>query len=582
MRKLYSLMLSLQLLLATALGLSCELAAQGKPTDANIIGHVTDAKTGEHLAGITIAIKGTTFGTATDATGHYFLKNLKQKSVTLVMRGLGYLSQERVIEISPDKVIEVNFEAEQDNINIDEVVVSSNRLATLRRLAPTLVTVLDSKLFESANATNLAQGLIFQPGVRVENNCQNCGFNQVRINGLDGRYSQILIDSRPIMNALAGVYGLEQIPTNMIERVEVVRGGGSALFGSSAIAGVINIITKEPQRNSFTFNESMSFSRFKALDNNLSFNGSLVSDDNRAGAMVFAQARYRKEHDVNGDGYSELGRLDSRSLGFRGYFRPSDYTRLTGEVHTFSEARRGGDHIDWPEQVAGVAESIRHSVYSGNLKFDGYSEDYKHHYQLYTSAQYITRNSYYGGIGEPKLRNKAGDKFVNAQGVEIDSEADALATGAIGRPIHTSNYGKNFGITRGLTWVGGAQYTYDFDHFLFMPAQFLAGAEYSYDRLEDRMPLREWETEATKSTGFDLSANPTSLSPALHQVIRNASQFAQIEWKNDRWSLLLGTRLDENSAVKKAIFSPRATLQPHEELQYPCDLCQGLPCSSGL
>ena len=477
------------------------------------------------------------------------------------MRGLGYLSQERVIEIAPDKVIEVNFEAEPDNINIDEVVVSSNRQATLRRLAPTLVTVLDSKLFESANATNLAQGLIFQPGVRVENNCQNCGFNQVRINGLDGRYSQILIDSRPIMNALAGVYGLEQIPTNMIERVEVVRGGGSALFGSSAIAGVINIITKEPQRNSFTFNESMSFSGFKDLDNNLSFNGSLVSDDNRAGAMVFAQARYRKEHDVNGDGYSELGRLDSRSLGFRGYFRPSDYTRLTGEVHTFSEARRGGDHIDWPEQVAGVAESIRHSVYSGNLKFDGYSEDYKHHYQLYTSAQHITRNSYYGGIGEPKLRNKAGDKFVNAKGEEIDSEADALATGAIGRPIHTSDYGKNFGITRGLTWVGGAQYTYDFDHFLFMPAQFLAGAEYSYDRLDDRMPLREWETEKTLSQGFDLAANPVSLSPALHQVIRNASQFAQIEWKNDRWSLLLGTRLDENSAVKKAIFSPRATLR---------------------
>ena len=561
MRKLYSLMLSLQLLLATALGLSCELAAQGKPTDANIIGHVTDAKTGEHLAGITIAIKGTTFGTATDAMGHYFLKNLKQKSVTLVMRGLGYLSQERVIEVAPDKVIEVNFEAEPDNISIDEVVVSSNRQATLRRLAPTLVTVLDSKLFESANATNLAQGLIFQPGVRVENNCQNCGFNQVRINGLDGRYSQILIDSRPIMSALAGVYGLEQIPTNMIERVEVVRGGGSALFGSSAIAGVINIITKEPQRNSFTFNESMGFSGFKDLDNNLSFNGSLVSDDNRAGAMVFAQARYRKEHDVNGDGYSELGRLDSRSLGFRGYLRPSDYTRLTGEVHTFSEARRGGDHIDWPEQVAGVAESIRHSIYSGNLKFDGYSEDYKHHYQLYTSAQHITRNSYYGGIGEPKLRNKAGDKFVNAQGEEIDSEADALSTGAIGRPIHTSNYGKNFGITRGLTWVGGAQYTYDFDHFLFMPAQFLAGAEYSYDRLDDRMPLREWETEATKSTGFDLSANPTSLSPALHQVIRNASQFAQIEWKNDSWSLLLGTRLDENTAVKKAIFSPRATLR---------------------
>lgn len=70
------------------------------------------------------------------------------------------------------------------------------------------------------------------------------------------------------------------------------------------------------------------------------------------------------------------------------------------------------------------------------------------------------------------------------------------------------------------------------------------------------MPLREWETEKTVSDGFDLSANPISLSPALRQVIRNASQFAQIEWKNDRWSVLFGTRLDENSAVKKAIFSP--------------------------
>ena len=387
MRKLYSLLLVL-LFTLTVVSSAWELRAQSKrPSDANIIGHVTDAKTGEHLAGITIAIKGTTFGTATDATGHYFFKNLKQGTVTLVMRGLGYLSQERVVKIMPNKVIEVNFSAEEDEINIDEVVVSSNRQATLRREAPTLVTVLDSKLFETTNANNLAQGLIFQPGVRVENNCQNCGFNQVRINGLDGRYSQILIDSRPIMSALAGVYGLEQIPTNMIERVEVVRGGGSALFGSSAIAGVINIITKEPQRNSFTFNESMGFTGFKNLDNNLSFNGSLISDDNWAGVMLFAQARYRKEYDINGDGYSELGRLDSRALGFRGYLRPTDYTRLTGEVHTFSEARRGGDHIDWPEQVAGVAESIRHSVYSGNLRFDAFSSDYKNHFQFYTSAQ---------------------------------------------------------------------------------------------------------------------------------------------------------------------------------------------------
>jgi outer membrane receptor for ferrienterochelin and colicins len=88
----------------------------------------------------------------------------------------------------------------------------------------------------------LSEGLSFSPGLRIENDCQNCGFSQVRMNGMEGPYSQILINSHPIFSGLAGVYGLELIPTNMIERIEVVRGGGSALYGSNAIAGTINII----------------------------------------------------------------------------------------------------------------------------------------------------------------------------------------------------------------------------------------------------------------------------------------------------------------------------------------------------
>ena len=87
------------------------------------------------------------------------------------------------------------------------------------------------------------EGLAFQPGLRTETYCHACGFSQVRINGLNGAYSQILIDNRPIFSALNGVYGLEQLPSSMLARVEVVRGGGSSLYGSNAIAGTINIIT---------------------------------------------------------------------------------------------------------------------------------------------------------------------------------------------------------------------------------------------------------------------------------------------------------------------------------------------------
>lgn len=139
-------------------------------------------------------------------------------------------------------ILPVHGQADSDDMltrTLEAVVVSSNRNETTRRMAPTLVSVIGENLFATTNSATLSQGLNFQPGVRVENNCQNCGFQQVRINGLDGPYTQILIDSRPIFSSLAGVYGLEQIPANMIERVEVMRGGGSALYGSSAIAGII-------------------------------------------------------------------------------------------------------------------------------------------------------------------------------------------------------------------------------------------------------------------------------------------------------------------------------------------------------
>ena len=506
------------------------------PTDANIIGHVVDATTKEHIPGITIQIKGTNFGASTDATGHYFLRNVRPGTITLIMRGVGYLSQEKTVVVEKNKVVEVNFEAYEDAVNIDEVVVTANRQATLRRLAPTIVNVVGEEVFSRVNANNLAQGIIFQPGVRVENNCQNCGFNQVRINGLDGRYTQILIDSRPIFSALAGVYGIEQIPTNMIDRVEVVRGGGSALFGSSAIGGVVNIITKEPVDNSFSFGESLTFTGMKNPDNNISMNASLVSDDNKAGAMIFGQTRYRQEWDANNDGYSELGRLNSRSLGTRAFLRTTDYTKLTAEFHTIQEYRRGGDHIDWPDHVASISEHVDHSIFSSNAKFDAFSSDYKHHLLTYISGQIVNRKSYYGGIGELQ-----------------DDKGNTL--GQLGFPIPAEQYGINFGVSKGNTYMGGLQYSYDFDRLLFMPAQVLIGAEYVYDHLSDVMPLRNWLAEK------DSKGNLIELFPKIDQKINNWSQLAQIEWKNDMFSILLGARLDENSAVGRPIFSPRATLR---------------------
>jgi outer membrane receptor for ferrienterochelin and colicins len=178
--------------------------------------------------------------------------------------------------------------------------------------------------YERVNASTVSQGLNFQPGVRVESNCQNCGFQQVRINGLDGPYTQILIDSRPIFSALAGVYGIEQIPANMVDRVEVMRGGGSALFGSSAIAGTINIITKEPDGNSASLaHTTTNVNGSSTFENNTTLNASLISDNNKLGLAIFAQSKSNNGHDANGDGFTELMKLNSQTLGTRAYFKPS-------------------------------------------------------------------------------------------------------------------------------------------------------------------------------------------------------------------------------------------------------------------
>ena len=144
------------------------LAAEAprKSTDANLFGHVVDRETHEHIPYASVAVVGTAFGTTTDASGHYFLKNLPVGELTLEVRALGYASGRMTVALERGETRELNFEVAQSGISMDEVVVSASRSATLRREAPALVSVLDAALFEKTNASCLAQGLSFQPGVR--------------------------------------------------------------------------------------------------------------------------------------------------------------------------------------------------------------------------------------------------------------------------------------------------------------------------------------------------------------------------------------------------------------------------------
>ena len=472
-----------------------------------IAGHVIVKGTEESIPFATVMILGTNRGAVSNEEGQFEFRKLAAGKYTLRVQVMGYKTQEKTITVSAEATSVVHFQMEEVSFTTDEVVVSANRNEVSRKAAPVVVNVMSAKLFETVNSTDLAKSLNFQSGLRVENNCQNCGFPQVRINGLEGPYSQILINSRPIISALSGVYGLEQIPVNMIERVEVVRGGGSALFGANAVGGTINIITKDPINNSFQVTSTMSNMNGKSWEQYMGGNVSLVAKDNSYGIALYETYRNRNPYDADGDGFSELGKLNMNTFGMRAYYRPNYFSRINVEYHTTNEFRRGGNKFNLQPHEADITEQTKHIINSGGVSYDRYWGE-KHKMSVYGSIQHTDRNSYYGA-----------QKDMNA-------------------------YGK----TNDLTWVVGGMYVGNMDRCLFAPATFTGGVEYQSNSLHDVM------------TGYHRD---------MQQDVRIAGGFVQNEWRLNRWTMLVGARLDKHNLIDHPIFSPRVNFlyKPSDSLQ---------------
>ena len=474
---------------------------------SSIAGHIIEKETGEHIPFATIKIEELRINFSADASGHFHRNNIPSGRYKFSASALGYLINDTIIEIQPGRLSTINFEMSQSSFNVDEVVVTATRNESKRKESPSVINVIGKRLFEQSASTNLSQVLNFQPGVRVEVSCQNCAVTQVRINGLEGQYSQILLDSRPVFSSLAAVYGIEQLPASMIERVEVLRGGGSAVFGSNAIGGVINIITKEPIKNTLSISNQTGLTGKGSVDYTTSLNSSYVTGDFNTGVYLFGMIRDRSPYDRDGDGFSDIPVLDAETIGFRGYHKFTPNAKLTLEYHHMNEFRRGGDSLSKPPHEVTVAEQVKHKINGGAAKFDVNSKDYKHKISIFTAAQKIGRDSYFGT-----------NKDYNA-----------------------------YGRTDDITISAGTQYSTQIKRLIFMPSEFTAGFEYNYNFLKDAM------------LGYDR---------ILEQEAITFGGYIQNEWKSENVSVLIGARLDKNNHVSKPIFSPRLNLRytPKENL----------------
>ncbi|MEQ9300733.1 MAG: TonB-dependent receptor [Cyclobacteriaceae bacterium] len=470
-----------------------------------------------------------TQGAYTDENGNFAFTKLQAGSYALVIRSVGFRTNEQIVELNENSKVALNIDLSVDRLSLDEVVVSGTRYALDRRESPVVVGVLNPKIFAAVQSTSLSEGLNFQPGLRVENNCQNCGFTQVRLNGLDGAYSQILVNSRAVFSALNGVYGLDQIPANIVERVEVVRGGGSALYGSNAIGGTINIITKEPVDNSWQVGSNLSLIDGQSLDQSVNYNGTVVSKDLRSGVTLYGLYRDRESYDANDDGFTETTALENNTFGIKTFVEPGQNNRLTLDFNAIKEYRRGGDHLDLASHFTDITEELDHNTVMTGVTFDQFSSDNLNKYSGYVSSQSTKRGSFYGGLGGGRTA--------------ADS---ALALNA-------------YGTTDDLALVSGIQYMRSLGEL----GAVTAGVEHQLADVEDKIP------------GYN---------KLIDQHVSTIGLFSQLEWKpSAKFTTLLGARYDHTtvngqyqvgdvsraSNVELGVLSPRLTLlyKPSRSLQ---------------
>ena len=159
---------------------------------------------GNGIALATISLVGTSAGTSSDSDGHYRLRNVHEGRHQLMVRCIGYHDVSQEVHLTPGEHLELNIELKEDLLEMDAVVVTGDKEALRRRETSTIVNTVSPRILGAASARTISEGLTYIPGVRMENNCQNCGFNQVRLNGLAGEYTQILGDGYPIFSGLRG------------------------------------------------------------------------------------------------------------------------------------------------------------------------------------------------------------------------------------------------------------------------------------------------------------------------------------------------------------------------------------------
>lgn len=468
------------------------------------------------------------------------------------------------------------------------IVVTGTKTPKLLKNSPVTTTVIRRKQIEAKGGTTLFQALKGTAGVVPEVNCQNCNFTGIRLNGLDSKYNQILFNGVQIVGSLAQVYIYQQVPETIIDKVEIVKGGGSTLYGGGAVGGVINVMTRFPKKNYAEVSTQQSWLGGKTPRNYTSVAASRVSENKKMGIYAFGSQLYSKPYFHDEDEFSEMNSFKLLSAGFSGFIKPIEKGELTYTVLNTKEKRRGASNFDKEYFQAGLSEAVETDNYMGILKWNQEITD-KISYSLYASASRVEREAYYGAniayhtvlpgtnqINPNYFRyanwrdynnwrtNGTNGPVVNAEGeVNFEGDANGEFTGNDGADAFTR--------TTSNVVFGGT----DFHYKINDNHSVLLGYQQSVEDLNDLRAastntyienLGNFYTGAidfATDLNYDLYLSLTTEGATKVRYVNPAVLF-QYEGKFGKmFDLVAGIRRDKHSTMKNAIYSPRLALVTH-------------------
>ncbi|MEM1128605.1 MAG: TonB-dependent receptor [Bacteroidota bacterium] len=318
-----------------------------------------------------VGVRGTALGTAADLTGQYRLEGLPAGTHTLVVSAIGFSTVEQRVEVDAGGTYTVDVSLVETVVETDGVVVTGTMIETYVKDSPVKVDVVSPQYLEKIPTANVMEVLENVNGLYQQIDCAVCGTNNIRINGMDGPYTAVLIDGMPIMSSLATVYGLNGISPSLIQQVEVIKGPMSTLYGSEAMGGVINIITKNP-----LVAPRLSLNTFGTSDGELAADIGFVPSRGRLATLVSGTVFYNNRYlDENGDDFADLTLNTRVSLFGKATLAGADgRKRLDLSARYYHEDRLGGTEAfidDFRESLRGSDQVYGETIRTNRLEVVG-------------------------------------------------------------------------------------------------------------------------------------------------------------------------------------------------------------------